>query len=232
MNTHYNIIGDIHGRTCWKELVQDDCINIFAGDYLDPYEDMPYDDMMQNFREIIAYKQAHPETVLLYGNHDLHYISDADKSSRYDRSHAAQNRQFFEDTKPLFHGIAYAINNDVLVTHAGVTKEWYEKEFGEYHGEPLSDIAEDINDLWWHNKREFTFLTNASSPYDIYGESPTHSPVWIRPWILAEHNLFAGTPIKQVFGHTQIDDITTVSDNLICIDCLGTKVKSYNMVNR
>ena len=32
----YNIIGDIHGRTCWKELVQDDFVNIFVGDYLDP----------------------------------------------------------------------------------------------------------------------------------------------------------------------------------------------------
>ena len=33
-----NIIGDTHGRLCWKELVQDDAINIFIGDYLDPWE--------------------------------------------------------------------------------------------------------------------------------------------------------------------------------------------------
>ena len=33
-----NIIGDIHGRPCWKELVQDDAINIFIGDYLDSRE--------------------------------------------------------------------------------------------------------------------------------------------------------------------------------------------------
>lgn len=135
--------------------------------------------------------------------------------------------QMFIDAQPLFHGVAYAINNKVLVTHAGISREWYEKEFGEYRGEPISEVAENINDLWLHNKREFAFLTNASSLYDIYGESPTHSPIWIRPWLLAEHNLFAGTSIKQVFGHTQIDDITPIDDNLVCVDCLGTVVKSY-----
>ena len=30
---NYNIIGDIHGRKGWKELVKDNCINIFVGDY-------------------------------------------------------------------------------------------------------------------------------------------------------------------------------------------------------
>ena len=33
----YNIIGDIHGRTSWKELVIEDGINIFVGDYFSPY---------------------------------------------------------------------------------------------------------------------------------------------------------------------------------------------------
>ena len=228
-NIRYNIIGDIHGRKCWKELIKENCTNIFVGDYLDPYESMPYEELIQNFRKIIAYKQAHPETILLYGNHDLHYLTDADKSSRFDNMHALQNRQFFQETKSLFHGIAYAINNDVLITHAGVTKEWYEKEFGEYNGEPISEVAEDINNLWLHNKREFTFRTNAIYLSDAYGESPTHSPIWIRPWVLAEHNLFAGTPIKQIFGHTQIDDITIIDDNLICVDCLGAIVKSLTI---
>lgn len=33
-------IGDIHGRTSWKELVNENpnSIFIFTGDYLDPYE--------------------------------------------------------------------------------------------------------------------------------------------------------------------------------------------------
>lgn len=231
MNTNYNIIGDIHGRTCWKELVQEDCVNIFVGDYFDPYDGIQFEELMQNFHEIMAFKQAHPETVLLFGNHDMHYLIDSERASRYDRSHAAAIRQAFTDNKHLFHGVAYAINDVILVTHAGVTREWYEKEFGAYKGEKPSAVAEDINDLWAHNKVEFTFNANATSWSDMYGESPTHSPMWIRPWTLAEHNLFAGTPYKQIFGHTQIDDITTIDDNLVCVDCLGTIVRSECLHN-
>lgn len=229
MNTNYNIIGDIHGRTCWRELVQDDCVNIFVGDYFDPYIPISYDELMQNFREIIAFKQAHPETILLYGNHDLHYLTSSERASRYDRLRAVDILQAFNDNKHLFNGVAYAIDNTILVTHAGVTREWYEKEFGAYKSEKPPVVAKDINDLWAHNKVEFTFAANTMSWLDKYGESPTHSPMWIRPWTLAEHNLFAGTPYKQIFGHTQIDDITPIDDNLVCVDCLETIVKSYKI---
>ena len=34
----YNLIGDIHGRNAWRQLVRTDMINIFLGDYLDPYD--------------------------------------------------------------------------------------------------------------------------------------------------------------------------------------------------
>lgn len=227
MPNTYNIIGDIHGRTSWKELVKDDCTNIFVGDYFDPYDEIPYDELMRNFRDILAYKASHPQTVLLYGNHDLHYITTKDRSSRYDKQHAEQIAQIFESTKSQFAGVAFAIRDVALVTHAGVSKEWYEKEFGEYSGEKPSVIADDINDLWLHNKVEFTFDTNASHIFDRSGESPTHSPLWIRPWTLADHNLFAGTPYKQIFGHTQVDNTIIIDDSLICVDCLGTITKSY-----
>ena len=230
MNPQYNIIGDIHGRTCWKELVKDDCINIFVGDYLDPYEDMPYEDLIHNFVDIIAYKQAHPRTtVLLYGNHDLPYLSSCDTNNRYDALHAEQNRMFFRETAHLFAGVAYAIGDKALVTHAGVSKEWYEKEFGTYEGAKPSEVAEDINSLWAHNKNEFSFQANASSMADSMGESATHSPLWIRPWTLADHNLFTGTPYLQIFGHTQMDDIINIDDHLVCVDCLGSVVKSYQI---
>ena len=227
----YNIIGDIHGRTCWKELVKDDCVNIFVGDYLDPYEQVPYEALIRNFVDIIAYKMRHPQTVLLYGNHDLPYLSSSDRNNRYDALHAEQNKQIFNETAHLFAGVAYAIGDKALVTHAGVSKEWYEKEFGPYEGAKPAEVAEDINSLWAHNKNEFSFRANADSAYDLSGESATHSPLWIRPWTLAEHNLFAGTPYKQIFGHTQVDDIIQVDDQLVCVDCLGSVVKSYPMEN-
>lgn len=221
----YNIIGDIHGRTSWKRLVQNDYINIFVGDYFDPYDVIPHEELLQNFFEILLYKKQHPETILLYGNHDLHYLIDCERASRFDRQHAATYRQVFAESKDLFHGVAYAIGGHTLATHAGVTKEWYEKEFGDYSGASVEEVAEDINDLWKHNKLEFSF--DLSTIFDFDGESPTQSPLWIRPWSLQEHNLFANTPYKQVFGHTQVEDITPLANQLTCVDCLGTIAKSY-----
>ena len=199
------------------------------GDYLDPYEDekIPFEQVIHNFVDIIAYKQAHPQTVLLYGNHDLPYLSSCDSNNRYDEAHAEQYKMFFRETAHLFAGVAYAIEDKALVTHAGVTKEWYEKEFGPYAGAAPSEVAADINELWAHNKVEFSFSTNATSRYDMSGESITHSPMWIRPWILAAHNLFSGTPYRQIFGHTQMEDIVLIEDKLICVDCLGYVVKSF-----
>lgn len=228
MKTNYNIIGDIHGRTSWKELVTDSGINIFVGDYFDPYERIPHQQLMQNFADIVDFKKQHPETILLYGNHDLHYLIKQERASRYSILHARQYRKAFEDSSDLFYGVAYAIKDTILVSHAGVTKEWYEKEFGNYDGEAVSEVESLINDLWKHNKIEFTFDANALWGFDVSGSSPTHSPLWIRPWTLAEHNLLAGTPYKQIFGHTQMDDTIIIDDNLICVDCLGKKVKSYS----
>ena len=229
MMNHYNIIGDIHGRTCWKELAKDDCINIFVGDYLDPYENMPYETLIRNFVDIIEYKHTHPQTVLLYGNHDLPYLASYDHNDRFDALHAEQSKLFFRETAHLFAGVAYAIGDKALVTHAGVSKEWYEKEFGPYEGAKPSEVAQDINELWAHNKNEFSFDTNAESPYDTCGESATQSPLWIRPWTLADHNLFAGTPYLQIFGHTQMDNIINIDDHLVCVDCLDSVVKSYQI---
>lgn len=227
---HYNIIGDIHGRTCWKELVRDECINIFVGDYMDPYEDekIPIEQVVRNFVDIVAYKMAHPQTVLLYGNHDLPYISSCDSNNRFDAENAERYRMLFRETAHLFAGVAYAIKDKALVTHAGVSTEWYEKEFGAYKGVKPSEVANDINDLWKHNKVEFSFEANASSKYDLSGESPTHSPLWIRPWGLKGHDLFYGTSYLQIFGHSQVDDIIT-DDNLVCVDCLGSVVKSFQI---
>lgn len=226
-NVSYNIIGDIHARTCWKNLVREDCINIFVGDYFDPYEYVPQAERMANFQEILDFKQQHPETVLLYGNHDLHYLIADEHYSRYEPHYANEYRQAFLKTHSLFYGVAYPIADKFIVTHAGVTKEWYEKYFGLYHSESLTEVAEKINSLWHQNKQAFSFDTNATDWNDHYGTSPTHSPLWIRPDVLVGHDLFSGTGIKQIVGHSQTGAGVTKDHNIICVDCLGTKEKSY-----
>lgn len=226
-NISYNIIGDIHGRTCWENLVREDCINIFVGDYFDPYEYITPTEQMFNFQEILAFKRQHPETVLLYGNHDLHYLIANEHYSRYDARSANTYWHAFTKSEPLFHGIAYPIGEKALVTHAGVTREWYEKYIGAYQSESLAEVAKRINELWKADKQAFAFDVNATEWADCYGTSPTHSPVWVRPDTLKGHDLFAGTAVKQIFGHSQTGAGVTTDHNHICVDCLGTRERSY-----
>lgn len=226
----YNIIGDIHGLDRWKQLVREDATNVFVGDYFDSKDGKSQEEIITNFNEIIAYKQTHPETILLYGNHDLNYILDRDYKSRF--SHPERReiyRQLFIETEPFFYGVAYAIDDNTLVSHAGVTKEWYEKYIGPYHGENPRVVAQHINALWQRDKKAFTFSSNVTVEPDVYGVSPTHSPLWIRSWILPEHNLFAGTPVMQIIGHTPKEDLTFVSDRILCVDCLLHNPKSWIM---
>ena len=83
----HNIIGDIHGRDCWKHLVDDKLINVFIGDFFDPYTyNISIDDCKRNFGEIIDYKKLHSgNTVLLWGNHELHYLLQRELEERYSR---------------------------------------------------------------------------------------------------------------------------------------------------
>ena len=68
-------IGDIHGRTVWKEAD----INaydrvIFLGDYVDSpiFDD---DGIYNNLNDLINVKQQQPDKItLLIGNHDAHYL--------------------------------------------------------------------------------------------------------------------------------------------------------------
>ena len=77
MNKIY-LLGDIHGRTFWKELKdnKEDLI-IFVGDYVDPYcgyEDITKNDALENFKQIIEFARSRDNVVLLMGNHDATYF--------------------------------------------------------------------------------------------------------------------------------------------------------------
>ena len=224
----YNIIGDIHGQEWWKDIVREDCIHIFVGDYFDSKHGRTVEEVVANYNDIIAFRKQHPETILLYGNHDLHYLLDMDYRSRFSRKDCREIYSgLLRDTADLFYGVAYAIDDKTLVSHAGVTKEWYKKYIGDYNGENAQVVAERINALWQHDKQAFTFSANVFIVPDKWGESSTHSPLWIRSWILPQHNLFADTDITQIIGHTPHDDITQVAERIVCVDCLHKRAKSF-----
>jgi hypothetical protein len=237
-----NVIGDIHGRTNWKDLVLEDAVNVFVGDYFDPYERVIADDLMINFTDICEYARNHPDnTILLYGNHDIHYIVPeyGGTTSRYDTWNADKFKELFDDYSSLFHGIAYAPDHMHLITHAGVTKDWLDKYLdtddftGVYtpEGSKVPNTKEMelfINDLWEKDKSAFSFYRNCDI-YDTYGTTPTQSPIWVRPDTLAFCNAYKGTGIIQIVGHTQLKRLVDISEErgLILVDCLGQATESY-----
>lgn len=237
-----NVIGDIHGRTNWKDLVLEDAVNVFVGDYFDPYERITADDLMINFTEICEYARKHAgSTVLLYGNHDFHYIVPeyGGSTSRYDRWNADKYKELLDDSKNLFRGVAYAPDHMHLITHAGVTKDWLDKYLdtddftGVYRpdGSKVPNTKEMeafVNDLWERDKSAFSFENNCDT-FDTYGTTPTQSPIWVRPDTLAFCNAYKDTGIIQIVGHTQLKRLVDISEEhgLILVDCLGQETESY-----
>lgn len=223
MEMKYNVIGDIHGRTNWKELVKDECINIFTGDYFDPYERYTFEEMKNNFLDIVSYKHAHPQTILLLGNHDLHYIYGAE-STRYDRSHDKEIKELFTRYKYSFQ-LAFATRN-YLITHAGVTRDWVTRRFPELKSFTPRDLSKAINKIWNEERFEYFMFYYNSMRGDYYGTSPTQSCIWVRPETLISHNVFKTTQFKQVVGHTQYEEITE-QGGIVFVDVLGSVNKSY-----
>jgi hypothetical protein len=222
----YNIIGDIHGRTNWKELVEKDCINVFVGDYFDPYTWTPFFELQQNFQEIIDLKKQLPDkVVLLYGNHDYGYLPGiSEESSRYDALNAPKIAKLLTENESLFHGVAYAIGERYIVTHAGISKPWVRRYLPEAIDYLPSKMAEAINTLWLNDKPAFGFRKNADLG-DFYGESIDHSPIWVRPISLGYGNIYKRTDVIQIVGHSKVKTITE-DNKAIFIDCLESVTKS------
>ncbi len=222
----YNIIGDIHGMDVWKSLVKDDCINVFVGDFFDPYTyAISYEKCVANFKEIIDLKKNRPETIILYGNHELHYLyygEMEERYSRFDENHAADIQQLLKNNANYFNGIAYSINNQYLVTHAGVSRYWYHRYFGSYEGQAPDEVAAQVNNLWELTYRPFLVRENKGG--DLLYEGPTQSPLWVRSWILERYNLFEGTQYVQIVGHTPCAKVQE-QDGLVFVDCLRKSAK-------
>lgn len=242
----YNIIGDIHGRTHWERLIKETCPNIFVGDYFDPYDNIPYEKLKENFLNIIMFAKTHTETILLLGNHDLHYLHHEFGTSRKIEQHEKEIERLFLDNMHLFYGMAYDIGDKVLVSHAGCTKEWLaDTDFtGDYN--PL-EIAEHINNVFWDGYTvrsdgtsgwgeepwstglsKFMFSFGASKYWgDVYGTSPDQSPAWIRPQTLISPSHNALPEGIQIVGHTQAKKlIPTAHPHIIIVDVLGSQAAS------
>ena len=207
----YNIIGDTHGRTKWKDLVLTDAINVFVGDYFSPYtypEGIDYKQCQETFFEIMKFKEEHPETILLLGNHDGEYFFTDDRTNRYDKENANTIKELFNDDKDKFQ-IAVSLENCVLVTHAGVTLDWFER-YADLEGlQKINDKTIDPN-----------YVANFIN--ELYTDEIA-DVLEALPDGLKKHNIFKDTKYYQVVGHTMDNKIKLLNDteNVFVVDVLA-----------
>lgn len=220
------IIPDVHGRNFWKEAVKERKPRetvVFLGDYLDPYSyewesgqdtDLEYPtapekafdiwkEVWTNFNEIIEYKKKNPSTtILLLGNHDVHYIYSYGGGSRYDYFHSRQIGNKFNENKNLFQ-LAYEKKigrKRFIFSHAGIHKLWIEDWFGDVVTK--KNVVDYLNNAYL---TEDVTLERALDQYSVYrgGFESYGSMVWadMREWYGAKESAYGDV---QIFGHTQL----------------------------
>jgi hypothetical protein len=201
-------IGDIHGRSIWKEIVEQEKPDrvIFVGDYFDSL-DIPGIDQIHNFKEIIHHKKTSGiEVVLLVGNHDYHYMDMGETYSGFQPALKFDIGQLLKENMEHLQ-MAHSFDN-FLCTHAGVSSVFMNDNFrGSWD---CDNLVEKLNETFKYSP--FIFKFNGFNPY---GDNETQSPIWIRLNSLRSSNNKRGKDgIKkqfiQVFGHTQVKEIDLV----------------------
>jgi hypothetical protein len=208
------IIGDIHGRDAWKQIInqeQDADRFIFVGDYFDSF-DVPGLIQCQNFQDIIEFKTTtDKEVILLIGNHDYHYFPEIGENgcSGY-QVRMAPTIQHIIDTNRDHLQLAYQFD-DFLVTHAGVSSIWLDDTIVMWD---VENVAMYLNDLFNYQPqkvgyRQFKEIDDFFIGAGGFGDETFQGPLWIRPRSLMAANYDTlRTKIRQVVGHTgqkQID---------------------------
>lgn len=226
----YVCIGDIHGRTSWKELVEQNPNStfIFMGDYLDPYfNDITYLDAIENFKKIIEFKINNPGTILLIGNHDAQYLfyPNFQVNNGFSYKYHKTICKLFKENKKLFQ-FAFQIN-DYLFTHAGISKDWlnYHSKIFDQFGLSLdySNIAEVINNIANSDKLKEVFdnISHLRGGRNLYG-----SLIWADFRELIDNYIIG---LKQIVGHTKFKDFFKTGDFdsfVIFIDVLTEQTKA------
>lgn len=212
------IIGDVHGRTDWEKIVaKENGFDkfVFIGDYFDNFPPMKQEQIISNFKNILTFKKEYPqEVVLLIGNHDFHYTSFSEET------YSGYNKKFAPFISKLIHDALHEglmqmcyTQNNVVCTHAGITKTWLEDS-----GIDTSDGLEvAINNAFRTQPQLFRFARH--DPTDHSGESKHQSPIWVRPNSLRRDGIEG---VLQIVGHTTMPYVQASGD-FVFIDAPNSK---------
>ena len=219
-------LGDTHGRVIWKEIVakeKDADKIVFIGDYFDTHHaGVSGNKQLVNFKEIVAFKRANPDqVVLLFGNHDYHYLRGmASRGEVYSGYQAGYAHDFLEAIEDALKDDSVQmcwVHDKYVFSHAGFTKTWCDRVLGndDVRGEQLQTA---VNDMFKFQPLNFGFMMGDN--YSQSGNDKTQGPIWVRPQSLVPDMV---DDIVCVVGHTTVKEMgITEMYNIILIDCLGT----------
>ena len=198
------IFPDIHGRTFWQSVDPKNYdLIIFLGDYVDPYpqEGITPEMALENLNNLVKFKELHPNTVFLIGNHDMPYINNeyASLFSYKDRFDFKNFNAIEELINKLNSQLIYKIDK-YLFSHAGFNNK-FDKHIKHQVEKEIS-----IRDL-------------ARVSFYRGGRDSFGSNLWsdIREHLNSYPNKYLSKVI-QIFGHTQLNGAIH-HNNWYCLDC-------------
>ena len=206
------VLGDIHGRTVWKEILAKESPDkvIFLGDYVGSHDDIDAQVQLDNLYAILNYRVY--EKILLRGNHDMqHLCYHWAGCSGLDRVVADEmydiKPQFLARTRWAYQEIVGG--KKVIFSHAGISKAWINGVIRVVDIEQ-PDWIDELNRICPSKRFGFN-----GEPGDVYGDSPMQPCTWIRPEALTGNGIDGYT---QVVGHTPQDSVKEIKVN--DTDCL------------
>ena len=209
-------LGDIHGRTLWKSIVSNTDFDkvVFIGDYFDTREYISAEQQKSNFQDIIDFKKENMDkVVLLFGNHEYHYLrSEEGGYSGFQHLHCDDFQKMIQHALDEELMQMCYIHDKFLFSHAGITKTWLRN--AGFTGKEDVDVF--VNDLFANKPDEFKFIY--ADDYNNDGNNIYQSPIWVRPPSLFKDALDNYT---HIVGHTIQYDLE-LNETATIIDTLGT----------
>lgn len=188
------VMGDIHGDTV-KALAflayKPESLHVCLGDYLDSY--------VESFERQLAciHLLMDSDSVLLWGNHDVHYLREPlFRFPGYQQEHAAIYQELLEQNIVRFK-TAY-VADGWLCTHAGVHSGFTAKQ------DDAAVLANMFNSSWE------SYLINRKEGYRYKT---------IFQFDFMARGALAPTNIKQVYGHDELSPAEFVNQNCVSIAC-------------
>lgn len=216
------VVPDTHGRDFYRPVfdIKDTPI-VFLGDYLDPYlnDDVTPQEAIEKLKEIIEFAKNNPLVTLLAGNHCEHYIWSNLNISRFALEIYEEAHKLYRDNIDLFKPCL--LKDNVLFTHAGVTKGWCDRMAKKYYIPSkynILDVVAYIQEEWEkelqyeHAYKLYEYRDLRSPIFDIgysrYGTSPYGGPFWCDIHEM-ENPLYE---VIQIFAHSQLNKTGDILD--------------------